>query len=94
MNEETAQRMRQMGVTHVGLPWYEAHSYEQVVTVMQDRHRLHATYTQWLQNALQTEQFFGRHGFITVRAVLRPGDFERFCRNTGQHLNAQKLSSK
>lgn len=89
MDEETAKRAREHGVTHVGLPWYEPDSYEQVVAVMEDRHRLHATYAQWLQDALQTEQQMRRYGFVPVRAVLRPGEFEAFCRRSDCHVDAQ-----
>jgi hypothetical protein len=79
MNEEFFERLRQQGITHVGLPWFEAESYKQVLAVMEDRHHLHRTHAQWQAEASNTEETLRREGLIPVRAVLRLPDFVDFC---------------
>lgn len=88
MNQNAFQLLRQQGVTHMGLPWYEAESYEQVIAVMEDRDRLHPSYTQWLQDARKTEERARREGFMALRAVLRLPDFINHCRTHGQRVDA------
>jgi hypothetical protein len=89
MNQEFFQRLRQQGITHVGLPWFEAQSYQQVVAIMEDRHGMHRTHAQWQAGARKTEEALRREGFVTVRAVLRLPDFIDFCTRHGQRVNAE-----
>lgn len=88
MNQEFFERLRQQGITHVGLPWFEAESYQQVVAVMEDRDRLHRTHAQWLADATKTEEALRREGFMTARAVLRLPDFVDFCTKHGTRIDA------
>ena len=88
MNKEFFERARQQGITHIGLSWFEAESYEQVVSVMEDRDRMHRTHAQWLIGAINTEKALRREGFVTVRAVLRLPGFLDFCTQHGACVDA------
>ena len=88
MNKELLQRLRQQGVTHIGLAWFEPESYQQVVAVMEDRDRLARTHAQWLPGALRAEKELSGEGVVAVRAVLRAADFVDHCRRHGQRVDA------
>lgn len=88
MNKELLNRLRQQGITHIGLAWFEPESFQQVLAVMEDRDRMASTYAQWLPGALRAEKELSREGFVPVRAVLRAVDFVEHCRRHGQRIDA------
>jgi len=88
MNKEFFEKLRQQGVTHVGLAWFEPESFQQVAAVMKDRDRMARTYDEWIGGAMRTEETLRREGFVTVRAVLRPDEFVAHCRRHGEEVDA------
>ena len=89
MNKEFFEKLRQQGITHIGLAWFEPESFQQVAAVMEDRNRMARTYEEWIGGALRTEETLRREGFVTVRAVLRLEEFTTHCRQHGQRVNAE-----
>lgn len=89
MNKEFFEKLRQQGITHIGLAWFEPESYQQVCAVMEDRDRMARTYDEWIGGAMRAEEELRREGFVTVRAVLRLPDFVDHCRRHGERVNAK-----
>lgn len=75
-------------ITIVGIPWYEPSSYQQVTALMEDGHNLPATFEHFLVQAVSAENRLKGKGYRVVRAVIRPGDFEAWCRSRGLNVNS------
>jgi hypothetical protein len=75
----------------IGLPWYEAESFQAVMALMDDPDRLFGTYAAWHTKAQSTEDFYRRSGIATVRVVLDTVNFPKWCnaRPKGLRLDAK-----
>lgn len=78
----------QLPIRAVGLPWYEASSYEEVKALMKDGDRFARTYAEWEALAKRTEDELRRKGDLTVRAYIRPAEFAAWCRANGQDVDS------
>lgn len=73
----------------VGLPWYEAETFEEVMALMKDGDRLFRTYAEWEVAAQRTEERLSGEGNLVVRAHIRPVEFAEWCRARGHDVDAQ-----
>ena len=77
----------------IGLAWYEERDYPAILAMMQDAHRLRATFASWREKAERSELALEGHGPDVVRAMISPGKFPAWCQSRGLRLtaNARKL---
>jgi hypothetical protein len=71
--------MNQPPIRAVGIPWYTLDDFAEIKAMMEDGHKLAATYSQWRMAAEQAEKKFRREGCLVVRAALEPKAFRDYC---------------
>lgn len=76
-------------VRAVGMVWYRSEDYSQILAIMEDAHRLPATFEQWRKKATAGESHRQRQGWTVVRAVIDPDAFPGWCRTRGLHVDAK-----
>lgn len=75
----------------VGLPWYEADSYQAVMALMHDRNTLFRTHAEWLGAAKRTEDVYRKKVAAVVRVVLDEVQFPAWCATNrpGLHVDGK-----
>lgn len=73
----------------VGMPWFKRDDYARILQIMQDAHRLPATFDEWRKKAGGGESVLRREGHVVVRAVIDPDDFPVWCRARGLDIDAK-----
>lgn len=92
MNSKIIQYAIERGITHIGLPWYEAIDYDATIAIMEDCQSLDP-YDVWLAKVLRQEDDFRRAGLIPVRAVIRADAFVRYCRAKNLSVDSKGRNS-
>lgn len=72
-----------------GLIWYRMEQYDAAMAIMEDRGKLHRTYTEWRLAAEKAEKQARRAGWTTTRAYLDPAEFVSWCRERGLNVDAE-----
>ena len=72
----------------VGISWYTLENYAEIKAMMEDGHKLPATYSLWRMSAEQAEKKFRREGCLVIRAPLEPKSFRDFCLLHRLNINA------
>ncbi|MEJ8573270.1 hypothetical protein [Microbaculum marinum] len=73
-------------VEAVGIPWYRKRDYERILSIMIDRAQLPRSYDSWRFRAETLEQRLTASGRHSVRTVIEPKNFARWC--TANRLKA------
>ena len=76
-------------ISIAGIPWYSLEHFDEIKALMEDGHRLAATYSQWRLAAEQTERKLRREGKTVVRAHLEPNAFREHCRRHGLNVDSK-----
>lgn len=63
----------------VGIPWYRRRDYAEILSIMSDGRHLPTSYDRWRLRAEDLEQRVRANGRETVRAVIEPREFRRWC---------------
>jgi hypothetical protein len=77
------------GCDAIALPWYEAHEYAGMRTLMKDGANFMPSHDLWEKGARRAEQFFVSKGRATVRVYIHPNEFARWCRQHGHELDTR-----
>lgn len=72
-----------------GLVWFRRETYFEAKELMEDGHRLPATFERWLEYASHSEAMHQANGRKTVRAYIDPQEFAQWCRARGLDINAK-----
>jgi len=72
----------------VGIPWYRRRDYDRILAIMTDRAQLPRSYESWRSRAEVLEQRLKQKGRSSVRAVIEPKDFARWCSTNRLKANA------
>lgn len=76
-------------VRAAGISWYNPDDYGAIRRIMSDRHKLAATYNEWLRDAEAGEQKLRSEGYIVVRAFIDSKTFPDWCLARGLDINAE-----
>lgn len=71
-----------------GISWYHPHDYDVLRKLFLDGGSLPKTYEQWLTLATDLEKQVRRSGSRVIRAYLDPVEFPKWCRLTGNKVDA------
>lgn len=77
-----------LGISALGIPWYELEDWPAIKALMSDADKLHRTHAEWRIAAEQLERKLQRDGALVVRAVIRPAEFAAWCAERGLDINA------
>ncbi len=81
--------MPKMGISATGIFWYRtAEDYRDMLAIFTDADKLPDTYEDWLAKAEVTEEIEKAKGRRTIRAYIEPGDFPKWCMDSGCDVNA------
>lgn len=69
--------------TAVGISWYKPEMYASCLDIFDDRNDLPDSFDEWRELAERTEQQFTAQGMRTVRAIIDPATFPRWCSENG-----------
>lgn len=81
--------MNDQPIRALGIAWYSLEHYAEIKAMMEDGHKLPATYTLWRLQAEQAERKLRREGALVVRAHLTPDAFRHHCGQFGKHFDAE-----
>lgn len=73
----------------IGMAWYDAADYAEILTIMADADRLPGTYDEWLQKSRKGEQELIAKGARVIRAIVKPKAFTTWCALRGLKLDAK-----
>lgn len=73
----------------IGLGWYQERDYPAILEMMEDAHRLPATFASWLAKAEQSEAGFKKQGHAVIRAMIAPVEFSAWCQSRGMKADAE-----
>jgi hypothetical protein len=76
-------------VQAIGMAWYDAADYPQILALMTDADRLPASYNEWLQRARNGEKELLAKGSVVIRAVIKPDAFCAWCALRGLKFDAK-----
>lgn len=71
-----------------GISWYRPDDYYVLRKIFADGGSLPQTYEQWLVLAMDLEKQVRRSGSRVIRAYLDPVEFPKWCRLTGNKIDA------
>jgi hypothetical protein len=71
----------------IGIAWYRAEDYRQILEVMADKAILPSTYRQWRKEAELRESDLKRLGNIVIRVIVDPEIFPIWCRARGLNVD-------
>jgi hypothetical protein len=63
----------------VGIPWYRKRDYQRILAIMTDRANLPRSYENWRSRAEILEKRLQATGRPSVRALIEPKNFARWC---------------
>lgn len=73
----------------VGIAWYRAQDYREILQIMVDGSSFPATYREWREEAELLERDLKRLGQEVVRAILDPEIFPLWCNSRGFQIDAK-----
>jgi hypothetical protein len=72
----------------VGIPWYRKRDYERILSIMTDQAQLPRTYESWRSRAESLENRLRGSGRQSVRTLIDPKTFARWCASNRLKANA------
>ena len=73
----------------VAFEWFERADYPNIRQVMEDKHRLPASFEDWEKSAEAGEQALVNSRHIVVRTIIESHTFASWCRERDFKANAQ-----
>ncbi len=73
----------------IGIPWYRRRDYPEILSIMADGGHLPPSYDRWRVGAEYLEERVRANGRETVRYVIEPKAFRRWCAAQRFAANAQ-----
>ena len=74
--------------TSVGIPWYRRRDYERILSIMTDHAAMPRSYESWRSRAETLEKRLQESGRRSVRALIEPKSFSRWCATNRLKANA------
>ena len=78
-----------MKISALGLAWYRREDYPRILRTMRDGRKLPRTFEEWEKNATLIEKCMLAQRHATVRVVLFPDEFVKWCRKKRKMPNAR-----
>ncbi len=72
----------------VGIPWYRKRDYARIVSLMADTGQLPKSYERWRERAERLERSLRAAGRRSMRALIEPKAFARWCASHRLKANA------
>lgn len=78
-----------MQVHVVGMSWYRPETFQRLISLFEDGHKLHRTYEDWLAAAEAGRNRLEAQGIKVFMVDIDPDEFPKWCAKNGQNLDAK-----
>ena len=76
----------------VGIPWYRREDWDGLLELFADADKMHDSYDDWLETAIETEEHLRSAGLTVERIVIDADEFSGWCALRGLALDADARS--
>jgi hypothetical protein len=73
----------------VGMVWFKRENFERLMSMFEDRHKLHRTFDEWLRDSEIGRKVQEAKGVRVVCVDIDPDAFGAWCVGRGLRVNAQ-----